>query len=193
MQLASDRWALGFFATTQEVGLYAVIFQLGYYPMSMATGMAMQFLTPIFFQRAGDGTDNRRTTNVNNLSWRLTGLALGVTCVTFMVTLLFHAQIFQVIVGKEYASVSHLLPWMLLAGGMFSAGQTITLNLASQMKTLTMVAPKIITALLGITFNFACAYWYGTTGIVIAALSFSVLYFLWMAVLAKREGGTQWF
>jgi len=185
-QQASDRWVLELFATTQEVGLYAVLFQLGYYPMSMVTGMAMQFLAPIFYQRAGDASDNRRNANVNKLSWCLTWLALGATGVAFLVTFLYHTQIFRVLVAKEYASVSHLLPWMLLASGVFAAGQTIALDLMSQMKTQTMMAAKIVTALLGVVLNFAGAYWYGITGIVIAGILFSVSYFLWMAVLSVR-------
>jgi len=188
IQLASDRWALELFATTQDVGRYAVLLQLGYYPMSMVSGMAIQFLAPIFYQRAGDASDSRRNANVNSLSWRLTGLTLGVTGAAFLVALLFHAQIFLIFVAKKYGPVSHLFPWVLLAGGMFAAGQTIALNLMSQMKTHTMMVAKVITALLGVTFNFAGAYWYGTTGIVIAGILFSGLYFLWMAVLSKHEG-----
>jgi O-antigen/teichoic acid export membrane protein len=187
-QFASDRWALELFATTQEVGLYAVLFQLGYYPISMVTGMAMQFLAPIFYQRAGDASDSRRNANISNLSWRLTGLALGVTGVAFLVALLFHAQIFRIFVAKEYGPVSHLLPWVMLAGGVFAAGQTISLNLMSQMKTHTMMPAKIVTALLGVILNFVGAYWYGTTGIVIAGVLFSVSYFLWMVVLSKHKG-----
>ena len=184
-QQASGRWALGLLTTTQEVGLFAVLFQLGYYPMSMATEMAMQFFAPIFYQRAGDASDSRRNANVTNLSWRLTNLALGGTCAAFLLAFLFHTQIFRIFVAKEYASVSHLLPWMMLAGGLFAAGQTISLNLMSQMKTRTMAMAKIITALLGVILNFAGAYWYGTAGIVISGVLFSVLYVLWMVLLSR--------
>ena len=186
-QMASDRWALELFATTMDVGKYSALFQLGYYPISIASGMAFQLLAPIFYQHAGDASDTHRNAHVNELSWRLTVLALGVTGAAFLVAFLFHAQIFRFFVANEYASVSHLLPWMLLVGGIFSAGQTLALNLMTQMKTRAMMSAKIVTALLGVALNFAGAYWYGTTGIVIAGVLFSLTYFIWIVVLSKRE------
>jgi O-antigen/teichoic acid export membrane protein len=183
-QQASDRWALGLFASAKEVGLYAVLFQLGYYPISMATALSMQFIAPVLYQRAGDASDSRRRADVANLSWRLTGLSLAATCTAFLVAFQLHSQIFRILVAKEYASVSHFLPWMVLAGGAFAAGQTIALNLMSQMKTRSMAAVKIITALLGVILNFAGAYWYGIAGIVIATILFSFLFTLWVAALS---------
>jgi O-antigen/teichoic acid export membrane protein len=187
VQLASDRWALGLFSTTQDVGLYAVLFQLGYVPMSMANGMAMQLLAPIFYQRAGDASNIQRNANVKKLSWHLTCFFIGVTFVVFLATFLFHTQIFHIFVAKKYAFVSHLLPWMVLAGGVFAAGQTISLDLMSQMKTHTLIAPKIITALLGVALNVTGAYLFGIKGIVFASVLFAVSYFLWMAALSKYE------
>jgi O-antigen/teichoic acid export membrane protein len=186
VQMASDRWALQIFTSTHEVGLYAVLYQLGYYPMSMATGMAMQLLAPIFYQRAGDASESQRCADVNKLSWRFTRLTLGVTGVVFLVVLLFHKPIFEFFVAKEYSSVSYLLPWMLVAGGIFAAGQTIALDLMSQMKTRVMIVAKVVTALLGVLLNLAGAYWYGTNGIVIAGVFFSVIYFVWMKMLSKK-------
>jgi O-antigen/teichoic acid export membrane protein len=124
---------------------------------------------------------------VNRLSWNLTGFVLGATGAAFLLSLLFHRQIFEVLVASEYAAVSRLLPWMLLAGGIFAAGQTIALNLMSQMRTRAMMAAKIATALMGVALNFAGAYWLGITGIVIAAVLFSILYFAWMAMFSVRS------
>lgn len=187
LQFVSDRWALEFTATTEAVGFYAVLFQLGYFPMSIATGMAVQFLAPIYYQRAGDARDSTRKANVHQLSRRLTRTAIGLTGIAFVTGLLLHGYIFRVFVAAEYASVSYLLPWMLLGGGLFAAGQTIALNLMSQMKTLTMTAAKIITALLGIALNFAGAYLYGIAGVVAAGVLFSLIYFMWMTSLEKHE------
>lgn len=186
-QQTSDRWALGLFGTTKEVGLYAVLFQLGYYPISVATGIAMQLIAPIFYERAGDGTDARRNASVTRLSFRLAGLALCITGAAFIVALAFHAQIFRVFVAAEYTSVSHLLPWMLLGGGVFASGQIISLDLMSQMRTRSMMVAKIATALLGVGLNITGAYWYGMSGIVLAVVVFSVAYFLWMVLLARKN------
>jgi O-antigen/teichoic acid export membrane protein len=187
-QSVSDRWALGIFNTKDEVGMYAVLFQLGYYPISMVTGMAAQFLSPIFFQRSGDGTDPLRNANVSRLGWRLAWLSLGITGIAFCVAFLLHRQIFQIFVAQEYRHVSYLLPWMVLSGGIFAASQMISLNLLSQTKTHTMMPIKIMTALLGIALNLVGAYYYGTLGIVTASVLFSVSCFISMSVLIKFRG-----
>jgi O-antigen/teichoic acid export membrane protein len=184
-QLVSDRWVLGLFRTKDEVGMYAALFQLGYYPISMATGMAVQFLAPIFFQRSGDGKDIQRNANVSILGWRLTTLAVGLTGLAFCSAFLLHVQIFQFFVAQEYRQVSYLFPWMILAGGIFSASQTISLNLMSQNKTYKMMPVKIATALLGVLLNLFCGYSYGILGIVIANVIFSISCFLSAAALSK--------
>lgn len=186
MQLVSDRWALQVFSSTRDVASYAVLYQLGYYPISLLNGMAMQFLVPILYQRAGDASDSRRNADVNRLSWQLVWLSLGLTGVAFLVVILLHAQIFMILVAEEYRTDSYLLPWMIIAGGMFASGQSLASNLLAQMKTREITAAKIVTAIFGLTLNFAGAYLYGITGIVYAGVLFSIAYFLWMVVLVTN-------
>jgi O-antigen/teichoic acid export membrane protein len=187
-QYSSDRWALELYATAQDVGHCAVLLQLGYYPMSTVTGMVVQLLGPILFQRSGDASDSRKNADVSRLTLRLTWFILGLSTIGFAIAFMFHTQIFQIFVAKEYAIVSHLLPWMLFSGGVFAAGQTVALDLSCQMKTQIMITPKIITALFGTILNFVGAYFYGVTGIVIASVLFSGSYFIWMVVLSKHQG-----
>lgn len=185
-QLSSDRWALGYFASTREVGYYAVLYLIGYYPISTATNMAVQFLAPIFYQRAGDASDNSRNANVIRLSWRLTGFALTLTAVCFLLTALLHSIIFKVFIGKQYGDISFLLPWMLLAGGIFASAQSIQLNLMSQMKIKLVIKAKIITAVMGVAMNYIGAYLAGIKGVVVASILFSLANFIWIALLSRK-------
>lgn len=185
-QQASDRWALGFFSSTNDVGLYAALFQLGYYPVLLVSGMATQLLAPIIFQRAGDASDSGRNADVAKLTWRLTIIAIALTAIAFLTGLLFHNLIFRIFVAKEYRIISYLLPWVLIGGGLYATGQTIELHLASQMKNKKIVTAKIVTALIGVAFNFAGAYCWGIKGIVAAGIFCSILYAVWMAILSKR-------
>ena len=186
MQQVSDRWALHAFGTTAEVGQYAVLFQLGYTPIAMVTGMVMSFLGPILYQRSGDATNHARNANVHRLGWQITHLSLMVTLIGFAITFAIHEWIFRLLVGPEYRESSYLLPWVVLAGGVFAAGQMLALKLMSEMKSSSMTTAKIITALMGILFNVIGAAFAGMHGVVGALVAFSGIYFIWMATLSRR-------
>lgn len=187
MQLVSDRWALGLFATKDEVGLYAVLFQLGYFPISMLSGAMGSFLAPIFYQRAGDASDGRRMAMVNRFTWVVTWCLLVVTGIAVLFASLFHGFIFRLFVAPQYHAVSIFLPWVVLAGGVFAASQSLALALMSQLKTRLMIPVKIGTALLGILLNLSSAYFFGIAGIVFASVLFSFLIFSWMLVVFRSE------
>ena len=186
-QQVSDRWALQAFASTQEVGLYAVLFQLGYAPIGLATGMTISFLGPILWQRAGSAEDHNRNASVHRIAWHITFVSLFVTAFAFVIAFFLHAWIFQLLVAATYHAASYLLPWMVLAGGIFSAGQMLALKLMSEMKSASMIAAKIVTAILGVGLNIYGATQFGLQGVAAALVAFSCIYFLWMALLALHS------
>lgn len=187
MQQVSDRWSLGAFATTHDVGLYAVVFQLGYAPISIVLGMSMTFLAPILYQRSGDATSRARNDNVHHLIWRITATALIISGLGVLVTGTSHERLFSVLVAAEYREISYLFPWVVLAGGLFAAGQMLSLKLMSEMKSRVLLAPKVITALLGVGLNLAGAALAGVHGVVAALVTFSCLYLIWMIVLGRAR------
>jgi O-antigen/teichoic acid export membrane protein len=185
LQQVSDRWSLGVFATTADVGLYAVLFQLGFTPITLVTGLTMSFLGPILYARSADASDPSRNANVHLLAWRFTFFCLLLTLASFLITLGMHEWLFHFFVAIQFRSVSYLLPWMVLAGGIFAAGQMLALKMMSDMKPASMTQAKVITALLGVLLNIYGASVAGLDGLVGAQIAFSIIYFVWMALLSS--------
>lgn len=186
MQLVSDRWALQAFTTTSNVGQYVVLFQLGYTPIVTVAGIAMIFLGPILYQFSGDATDNARNAHVHRLGWRMTFISLTVTFFGTIVAFTLHEWVFRLLVATKYREVSYLLPWFVMSGGLFAAGQMLALKLMSEMRSAKMTLAKISTALLGILFNVYGTSVAGLPGAVGAKVAFSIIYLAWMALLAYR-------
>lgn len=189
-QQVSDRWALQAFASTSDVGQYAVLYQLGFTPIALITGMAMSFLGPILYQRSGDATNRDCNADVHHLSWKMTHLSLLVCLMAFAITFVLHEMLFHLLVASEYRGASYLLPWVVLAGGMFSAGQMLALKLMSDMKPSVLAMVKIATALIGILLNVIGAYLAGIQGVVWAMVAFSGIYFIWMAFVSRQASIT---
>ena len=185
-QLSIDRWALELLTTTEDVGLYSVLYQVGYSPMQLATAMSMQFIAPIMFQRAGDGAEANRIMSANFLGQRLTALALVLTTIAVTMAFLFHRPLFALVVASKYRGVSYYLPWLLLAGGLFSTSQTIALNIMSQMRTQQMIAVKVVCALLAVIGSLIGAATYRIDGVVASTVIVAAIQLIWMLQIQNR-------
>jgi O-antigen/teichoic acid export membrane protein len=186
MQVSSDRWALQIWGTSADVGLYAIVIQLGSYPITLLGAMLTQVAVPIIFAYAGEGSDLRRITIAIQLCL---AMALGVFCVTILLTiggLIGHRQIFALLVGPEYQSASFLLPLGFLSGGLFVAGQMLSVVPMALGRSQTLLAPKILTALLAIVLNVIGAATLGSPGVLWAGLAFAICYGIWVAITARR-------
>lgn len=184
MHQVSDRWALQSFATTTEVGQYSVLFQLGYTPIALITGLIVSFLGPILYQRSGDATDHKRNRSVHKISLRITQCSLFLTLLCFLITCAFHKLLFNLFVADQYRQSSPLLPWLVLAGGLFATGQMLALKLMSEMKLSGLTIAKVITSLIGTILNIFGAAFAGMQGVIAGLLIFSLIYMCWMMILA---------
>ena len=184
IQASSDRWALDTFASPQDVGLYAALFQLGYTPVMTISGLMITLVGPIFFEQSGDGMDSVKNTEMHRAVWQIVGVSLLTTFLVSFFGYLFHGWIFEILVAPQYHSVSYLLPWVILAGGIFSAGQVLSLKLMSDMNTQALIWPKIVTSLVAALLSFYGAYVEGLTGVVYAGVIFSVAHLGWLSWLS---------
>jgi len=184
-QSASDRWALMLFTSNYEVGLYAVLYQLGYYPITILSGLMVQLIAPILYQRAGDASNAFRVQQVYTLNWRLTLITLFLTFVAVFAAAVFYNPLFSLLVAHEYHSVAWLLPWVVLSGGLFATSQSASLSLMSGSEARSLLTPKVVTAIVGVLLNFVGAAWHGIIGVVGANLIFSIGYLIWIFYLLR--------
>jgi O-antigen/teichoic acid export membrane protein len=185
-QAVSDRWILQAFTSTGVVGVYSVLYQLGFYPMSLFSAVTLQFVSPVLFARAGDGSDLPRLNSTSQLVLTMVVATLAFTAMATVAAGLLHRAIFAVLVDVRYRSVSGLLPWMVCAGGLFAAGQAASQVLMVAGLTKRLIAPKGAIAVVTLALYTLGAHMRGLDGIIYANTAFGILYFCWMSNLAWR-------
>lgn len=187
LQMASARWALEAFATTSDVGRYAALYQVGYYPITVASGLLVTLVTPIVFKRAGDASNAARVRTAQHLNLVLFGLALGATALLVLFMAVLHKPLFALVVAPDFQVVSFLLPVMALSSGLFAAGQIASLMIEAHADTKRLIAPKIGTAIIGTILNIGGAWMLQIQGVVWANVLFSVTYLLWTLYATKQS------
>lgn len=182
-QIASDRWALQAYTSAADVGTYAVVYQLGYAPIALASGLLTTLLGPILYQQAGDATDPQRNRRVSQTTWTLAAIIIGGSFIGSLIAMVAGDWLFSFMVASNYRNAAHYLPLMVASSGLFAAGQTLSLKTHSDMTVSRTVPIKIGTAVLGMGLNILLAARYGLPGVVWASLLFSLSYCCGIAAL----------
>lgn len=180
LHASSDRWVLQYFGTTELVGLYTVLYQLSVYPVVLLTGLLLQLVTPILYNRAGDGSDPARLHQARRFVLYWTFLILIATGLGAGLSWLLHSWLFSWLVAPEYRSVSSYMPWMVLGAGAFAAGQVASLDLMIGNRSEKLIVPKVTTALAGVLLNIVGGYYWGLEGVIAGGILFSMLWLFWM-------------
>jgi len=184
-QQSSARWALEAFTTTETVGLYSVVTQLGYAPIQMVTGTALTFLTPILFARTGDAQSLDRNNNVRDLTKKLVLLGFCLTAFAVLVAAVLHSYIFHLLVNDSYFSVSYFLPWAVLAGGIFSVAQLYASRVMALLMSKKIIAASIGSSIIGIAAAIVGTYYFSLAGAVVSMVVHAISYFLWIVITAR--------
>lgn len=180
LQLASDRWALQNYSSTYNVGLYTSLYVIGYFPIVTFWNVVTQFVTPIIFKRSGDGSNQERLIKANQASVLIGLGCIAVTMISFFIAHATYATFFSLFTGEKYHEVGWLFPWMLLSGGLFSAGQLLAITSMNRASTSSLISPKIATAIIGTLSNVIGAALFGLEGVVFASCLFSAIYLVWI-------------
>lgn len=188
LQLYGDRWALQLFSSAAEVGHYTTLYQLGYSPMVLASGVMSQLMIPVIFGRSGAGKDSARLGDALQLTSQLVMASLVFALFAAVIAGLLHRQVFEMMVAQSYWEVSLYLPCLVLSGGLFAAGQAASYPLLVSNKTRLMMRPKIVTAILGIAMSFTAAAVGGLQWVIYQGPVYALIYLVWMHRVSRRHG-----
>lgn len=184
-QQSSDRWALEHFAASADVAQYVVLYQLGYAPLGMVTSLVSSLLGPVLFQRVGAADDPGRNRQAHRLTWRITWLGLLGSAGLFVLAYLLHRPLFQLLVAPAFRPVSIYFPWLVLAGGLFTVGQILALQLMAEKRNQELRLVKISTCIAATGLNMLAAKLFGMPGVVGSVILFSLAYLVWMVLLCR--------
>lgn len=176
---ASQRWALELFASTEDVGYFSAVFQIGFTPFSLAGGVLMSLMMPIIFSRAGDGVDKQRVRLVSKPIIKFCLAASVMVLVATAIGARFHDIVFRLLVAEQYREVSHFLPYTILAAGMFQVSLFLSMVILASTKTRVLLPLNTIGNLLIVAINLLFTYLLGMGGLFMAMVVGSAIHLIW--------------
>jgi len=180
-----DRWALHFYSSPETVGLYAVIYQVGYYPISILISLLTNYLEPIYFQKAGDGDDSNKLLSTYRLAMRINFIFIIFLAFLVLIGFCFHKTIFSILLDQRYHSVSYFLGPMMLISLLDGNSRIISILLQTTKDTRALILPNCVTGISGIILSLIGAYFFDLKGILFAFMINMILKFIWFYSLVR--------
>ncbi|MGV1012113.1 MAG: lipopolysaccharide biosynthesis protein [Flavobacterium sp.] len=177
-QISSDRWFLELFSDSKSIAMYAVLFQIGYYPLTILMGYIVQIVTPILFTRAGDGLNKNMLKASTVLNFKVATISIICSVIGLIFISFFHNYFIVIFTSPKYYSISHFLPYMVFSGGLFATSQILSLDFLSQLNVNKLMFIKISTSLIGLILSYFLIKKLGLKGAIFSNLLFSGVYLI---------------
>lgn len=168
--MMTERWALKYYGSLDDVGGYAAIYQLAFLPMLFLSNFLVLFTEPILYQLINIKDQTGKVSRALAINRYLALFILLLTLVFFVIFLFFYPVLGDYLLGIQFRQYSWLFPWLLLAGGCFAAAQQFLLKLTCEMRTGTIALLWTIVAVTAIIAYIIGACYWQLTGILTAVV-----------------------
>jgi len=172
-----DRWLIEYCCGLADVGIYAALHQVAYAPLVVLSNAVNQFLLPLVYAQAGDGSsasDLQRAQRAYRLALALAGVCF-LAWVSF--TFALGEPVLRVLTAPGFAA-NHQLLWLLaLGGGIFYFGQILVIRGLYEIQPQRYIFPKAMHAV--VFFALACGMLVqgkGMYGVAYASIFASLAY-----------------
>lgn len=192
IQLFADRWALKSFATLDEVGVYFALYQISFAPALYCSSFLLHLLGPIFFNKAGDGSDPGRLKKTVGLNGKIAGVILLLLGLVVGIAFWIGDQVCYTLIDSNYKQGFWAFPWLLATGGIYSVGQQLLMSVYSGIDTRTIIPFRAITSMIAIVCYMVGCKFFGYHGLIAGGFVFSIFFLslsFWMHHRSSEHSG----
>ncbi|HRI62330.1 MAG TPA: hypothetical protein PK228_21465, partial [Saprospiraceae bacterium] len=188
LQNASDRWGLELLKSTESVGQYAVLNQIGFQSLGLIFSSIGYFLIPILYNKAGNFQNSKRVEEANQVNNLFLWFNVLLTVFLFIIFWFWGKEVILILSDEKYVKVAGLLPVIVLAGGLFNFGQNYSYRFMLSMQTNLLLYPKIISAITGCLLNVISIWYYGLPGLIIGLVITQLIYVIVLIICWELKG-----
>lgn len=190
----ADRWLLQGLVGAEEVGIYAVLYQIASAPIALLAGIVNQLIIPVVFARAGALTHSSQIERSRH--WlKLTQMGMAAAFVVAILgAVIWGKPLVTWLANESYAIHAEIL-WVLALGlAMFHLAQLMVAEGLSCNSSARYFWPKIAQGLILLFSGYALTYVYGLVGMAAAFALSSAAYYLIIVkvnmIHYRRNGAT---
>lgn len=177
----ADRYIIGTFMTSAEVGIYVAVYGLGSRPMLMLGRIVETVIRPIY----QNNVVSSHLRAARKIIGRWVLLIMSLSLFAFVVTWFFHPLLAKLFLGEKYRHFSYLLPWILAGYIPLILAQIAGRVCYANDATRSVLLMEGIAAAIALTAGIAGVYFAGLNGAVAAVFVYHSVQMFIAFYLAK--------
>ena len=188
VQSSSDRWAIKLFGTNKDLGNYIVLWQLGFYPITMISSVLIQFSQPFIYRFNNKNFfSHNEFVDFEKIFKLLIASIILIFLLILFISIKFHEFILLIVPNKKFLISTNLLPIVILSSIFISIGQVFALIFSVTLNSKKLLPYQISMPIILLLVLLIAAYNFHLLGVVYGSLLYSFLYMTIMIVISIKE------
>jgi O-antigen/teichoic acid export membrane protein len=192
LQQSGDRWILNFITSKSDVGIYSILLQFGFVPIFQIISFVNALAYPLIFGLSTKNNNKHSNNKVNQITWRIILMNFITILIFYIISSLYHNEIFDFIVPEKYRVYSNLFPIVILSSGLVSASEILKIKLQAELNTKKLVLITGVTCVFSLFFSYIGTNFWGIKGLVYANLYYSSLYLILFVYMVMLKAKNKW-
>lgn len=191
--LFSVRWILMRFESLEDVAVFSAFYQIGVVPSLLGASVLNSLLAPIFYRRVSDGQDKATHARMFRVNLAVAAGILAVVVAGTLAVAIMRGWICALLLDEAYRTHAWMLPWMVVAGGLYAVGEQLLISVMSFSSTKILIPLKAVMAGLAVAVYWYAAGRFGLNGVVFALAVLGggyalLMFFAWLGMYLKSFG-----